>query len=113
MKKTTRDWLQSWRDFAPAISTALVGILVAGMAYVSAMAAVRQQYVALAINILSQSPKSESDRELRMWATDVFVRFAPGTVPLSMVKSLREGAVIPLSGHAVVTTRGSGTLIPP
>jgi hypothetical protein len=109
----TSDRLHGWREFVPAISAALVAIVVGLMAYVSATAAVRQQYVALAIGLLGQSPKSDSDKELRTWAVDVFVRFAPGTVPPAMVKSLREGATISLSGHAVMTTSWSGTLTGP
>jgi hypothetical protein len=104
LKRTTASWARLWRDFGPVISLALVPILVGVMQSRSATEAVREQYVALAIGILSKRIEEQPDIDLRKWAVEIVKASAP--VPLSATLAGK------LSGGAVTLTSASGTLSP-
>jgi hypothetical protein len=104
LKRTTASWRQVWRDFGPVISLALVPIIVVLMQSRSASEVVREQYVALAIGILSKQTEVQPDVDVRKWAVEIVNKSAP--VPLSPMLAAK------LSGGAVTLTSGSGTLTP-
>lgn len=70
--------------------------------------ALNQQYVALAIGLLTKKPEQDIDKALRGWEVDVFKKFAPIQISEDAEHSLRDGAAIPL-GDIV---RGIGTVGP-
>lgn len=103
-KSKSVDWLQLWRDFAPVISLALVPVLVGWMQSRSASEAVREQYVALAIGIISKSIQEQPDVDLRKWAVEIVKTSAP--------VQLSDALANKLSGGAVTLSSASGTLTP-
>jgi hypothetical protein len=76
----------------------------------AAKATVNQQYVALAIALLKEEPKTSMEKALRNWEVDVFKDSAPIQISLAVEQSLREGAAIPIRGDAVSGTSATGTL---
>jgi hypothetical protein len=72
--------------------------------------AVNQQYVALAIGLLREKPRSDMEKALRYWEVDVFKKFAPIQISPAVEQNLREGGAIPLSGDVVSGTGSSGAI---
>lgn len=73
--------------------------------------ALNQQYVALAIGLLTKKPEQDIDKALRGWEVDVFKKFAPVPISEDVEHSLRDGATLSLGdiSRGIGTTFGAKT----
>jgi hypothetical protein len=87
--------MKCWTDQKVSLLVALIGLFVsltaACLAYGATQNSTKAQYVGLAISVLREAPRSQSDAELRGWATDVLKTYAGVPVPEKVLEDLRSG----------------------
>jgi hypothetical protein len=98
-----------------ALIAVFVSLTAAWLAYSATQNSTRAQYVGLAISVLREAPRSQSDAALRGWATDVLSKYSADVVPLppSVIADLKSGKITlgaALIGEAHDTTRAEGQI---
>ena len=108
--------LKLWRGAikGAAVIAALVACYAAMLAYRSAEHGVGAQYVAIAVRVLSSTPKGPPDVALRGWAIDVLNHYSDVKLPSEVIPDLRSGKVtlrgIGFTADAHDTVDGSGRI---
>jgi hypothetical protein len=112
-----RTKLKFWTDEKLSTLVALIAVFVsltaAYLAFSATQNSTRAQYVGLAVSILREASKSQSDAALRGWATDVLSKYSKDVpLPPSVIADLKSGKIT-LTGAALIgeahdTTRGEG-----
>jgi hypothetical protein len=108
--------LKFWTDEKLSTLVALIAVFVsltaACLAYSATQNSTRAQYVGLAISVLREAPRSQSDDALRGWATDVLSKYSADVpLPPSVIADLKSGKITlgaALIGEAHDTTRAEG-----
>jgi hypothetical protein len=94
----TLDTLKKCREIATILSLVAIPIVLALAAQSfqarESEAALKKDYVTLAIGILARGKGEEPDVELRQWAVDVVDRNSPVRMPLTLRNKLEKGLTV-------------------